>query len=191
MAKKFQIAVEAERFIHNDLSNCALHFSETIREKVISGETEGVYLDMMAALVFSAFSIEAKINFVGWRVLEDGWPERANLWEKIALLSKVLGFEVDRGSRPWQTLRNLKKFRDTLAHGKPEVVEEVKVVDVEPEVWDALKAQWEYSVTPEFVGQCREDENQIWELLLEAADIELFTTLTHGGHSLRSLTEGD
>lgn len=140
-----------------------------MKEQFDSGNTEGVYHTMMASLVFSAFSVEAKVNFIGWKVLGDGWPDRANLLEKIDLLTKVLGLNLDRGARPLQTISKLKRFRDTLAHGKPEIVEKASCADVAPEVWDALKAQWEQAVNPEFVNRCREDEDDLWQKLLSSA----------------------
>ena len=189
MAEKFEVWIEAERFIHNDLSNCAYDFRNRAQEKIESGQTDGVYHDMMAALVFCAFSVEAKVNFVGWRCLQSGWPERANLREKIELLNKVLSLDLSWGVEPWQTLLQLKRFRDTLAHGKPEVIDERKIVDVEPEIWAALKGQWESSVRPEFVAKCREAEQEVWTTLLSRADIPKSQTLTHGGHSLKQLIQ--
>ncbi|MDP5085369.1 MAG: hypothetical protein NWQ23_08105 [Yoonia sp.] len=187
MSKKYEVRITAERFIHNELSTCAWHFQDIANTKVQSGKREGLALDMMASLVFCAFSIEAKVNFVGWKTLQDGWPERTNLREKIDLLRKTLNLNIDWSERPLQTIAQLKRFRDTLAHGKPEIVDETKVTDIEPDVWDALKGQWERSVQQDFMNRCREDEAAIWNALLEAAGIELHETLTSGGHSLSVL----
>lgn len=189
MATKFEIRTEAERYIHNDLSGCSWDFQQRIQKQFDNGDTEGVYHNMMASLVFSAFSIEAKVNFVGWKVLENGWPDRANLREKIDLLQSVLTLELDWGTRPLQTLLQLKSFRDTLAHGKPEVIDNKAVIDVVREVWDALKGQWEASVNLPFVNRCREDEDALWKALISAAGIEAHQTLTHGGHSLKAISE--
>jgi hypothetical protein len=190
LAKKYEVRIEAERFIHNDLSNCSWDFQQRTKKKFENGEMEGVYHDMMASLVFSAFSIEAKLNFVGWKVLGDGWPERANIREKVNLLNEVLSCGFDWGARPLQTVAKLKRFRDTLAHGKPEIIDEVCEVDVEPSVWDALKSQWEESVTPSFVDICRDDEHSLWKTLLEKAEIGMEETITSGGHHLSALIEG-
>lgn len=189
MSKKFEISVEAERFIHNDLSNCAFTFSGRTEAKFESGETAGVYHDMMASLVFCAFAIEAKVNFVGWKTFEEGWPERAPFDEKVRLLNKYLNCDLDKGKRPLQTVSKLMKLRNTLAHGRPEIVKKVEVTEVEPVVWDALKGQWEETITRDFVNKCQEDEKILWDTLLSAAKIELHETLTHGGHTLRSLIE--
>jgi hypothetical protein len=76
---RYEVLLEAERFIHNDLSNCAWNFQQLVHKKIEKGEREGIYHFMLASLIFSAFSIEAKLNFVGWRYLADGWPERARV----------------------------------------------------------------------------------------------------------------
>ncbi|HEV8034310.1 hypothetical protein [Yoonia sp.] len=184
MAEKFEIRTTAERYIHNDLSNCAHWFQTTMNKKFEDGNLDGCGLDMMAALVFAAFSVEAKVNFVGFKVLENGWPERANLREKIDLLLRVLPLDFEWGNRPLQTIADLKRFRDTLAHGKPEIIDKTEISNVEPEVWDALKSQWEKRVSREFVNLCREDEKVLWKALLDAADIPIDKTLTIGGHDL-------
>ncbi len=189
MSKKFEVRTQAERFIHNDLSSCAHSFERATREKIATGETEVVYYDMMAALVFTAFSIEAKVNFIGWKTLEDGWPERANLKEKIDLLRHVLDLDLDWGTRPLQTISQLKRFRDTIAHGKPEIVDETKVVDIVPDVWAALKGQWEKTVNQDFVHRCREDEATFWKELLRGSSVQLNETITHGGHELKPILE--
>lgn len=187
MAKKFQVHTEAERLIHNDLSNCAWGMREDMNKKFESGETAGVYFDMMGALIFLAFSIEAKINFIGWKILEDGWPERASLKEKINLIYKVLDLDADWSRRPLQTISSLKRFRDTLAHGKPELVKEIKEVDVDPDIWESLKAQWEREVNPDNVNRCYEDIDNLWKLLLKEAEIPIAKTLTSGNQKLSSL----
>jgi hypothetical protein len=191
VAKKYEVRIEAERFIHNDLSNCAWDLQKRMQKQFDEDTTAGVYHTMMASLVFSAFSIEAKVNFVGWKTLKDGWPERANLREKIDLLNEILELGLDWGERPLQSVAQLKRFRDVLAHGKPEIVNEAIVVKVEPSVWDALKGQWEESVKPDFVKRCIEDENALWNILLESARIKPHETLTHGGHSLKTIIEPD
>ena len=191
MAEKYLVKETAERFIHNDLSDCAWWFKDLAAKKFENDDRSGVALVMMASLVFCAFSIEAKINFVGWRVLENGWPEMASFREKIDLLNKVLNAKLTWDARPLQTVHELQRIRNAFAHGKPEVVENEKIVDVEPEVWDALKATWEKSVNMDFLARCHDDENALWDVLLRCADIEPHETLTHGGHSLSVLIDAE
>ena len=189
MARKFEVRTQAERFIHNDLSSCAWWFEKAAETKIKSREIDGVYFDLMAGLVMAAFSVEAKVNFVGWKLLENDWPERAKLREKIDLLVKVLNLDLSWGERPLQTVAQLKRFRDTLAHGKPELVDLTEELDIEPTVWDALKGQWEASVRYDFLHQCRKDEDVIWRRLLDEAEISISDTLTSGRHSLKAIVE--
>jgi len=189
MAQKYEIHVEAERFIHNDLSSCAFYMRKLMHEKIDSGDNNGLYFPMMSCLVFSAFALEAKVNFVGWKVLKDGWPERANIKAKIRLLAEVLSLELDWGQRPLQTISKIIRFRDTLAHGKPEIVNETLVTDVEPEIWSALEAQWTTALTAENIDRCDDDVEAFWKQLLTAAGIAVSETLTHGGHHLSSVVE--
>ena len=189
MADKYLLQAEAEHFIHNDLSNCSWDFQKRMRNQIDSDDRLGIYHTMMASLIFSAFSIEAKLNFVGLKTLGKGWPERASLREKVDLLLVHLNVDLSWGQRPLQTIARLKKFRDVVAHGKPEIVNLEREVTVEPNVWDALKSQWEKTVTPEFVDQCRFDEDHFWRLILEKADISELETTTHGGYTLKAIVE--
>jgi putative transposon-encoded protein len=113
MAEKFEVSIEAERFIHNDLSNCAWGMRENMRKKIDADETDSIYFDMMGSLIFSAFAIEAQLNFVGWKVLGDGWPERANIREKINLLREVLKVEIVMGQA---TVANSCKVKTPARH---------------------------------------------------------------------------
>ncbi len=189
MAKKFEVRTQAEIFIHNDLANCAGHFRKVAREKIDTKKRTGVGLDMMAALTFLAFSVEAKVNFVGWRVFGDDWAERKPLKDKINCLNDSLEVGLSWGSRPLQTIDKLKTFRDTLAHGKPDIVDVTTIENVEPEVWDAMKGPWEEAIEITFVEKCKKDVRELWKLLLEKADIPLHQTLTHGGHSLKVILD--
>jgi hypothetical protein len=189
MAEKFEIQMEAERFIHNDLESCASGLRDAMHKKIDSDDRTGLYFEMMGSLVFSAFAIEAKVNFVGWKHLGNGWPERANLREKINLLIEVLPLDLSWEKRPLQTVSHLKSFRDTIAHGKPDIINKQETTDVKPTVEEMLRGQWEALVNPENVDRCCEDIDELWKTLLEAAVIPVEDTLTHGNLSLKTITE--
>jgi putative transposase len=72
----------------------------------------------MACLTMIAFAIEANVNFIGSEVMNP-WDEALPTKEKIKMISQKLGFAADFGKRPYQTVTELKQFRDALAHGKP------------------------------------------------------------------------
>lgn len=72
-----------------------------------------------ACLVFIAFSMEAFLNHVGHLFVNsfDSF-ERLKIKEKILILSRNIGFNVDFGHRPWQIVTPLFSFRNDIAHGK-------------------------------------------------------------------------
>jgi hypothetical protein len=82
---------------------------------------------LTAATLFTAFGIEGYLNFVGelkvesWAIVEP----RLSWRDKLKLVALQLGVSLDWGQRPLQTIDELFKFRDKLAHGKTirEVVE--------------------------------------------------------------------
>lgn len=191
MAQKYEVLTEAEHHIHNDLEACAKGLADVMREKIASDQRSGVGFDMMGSLIFIAFAVEAKVNFVGWKKLKNGWPERASLREKIDLLVEILPLDLTWGRRPLQTINDLRKFRDTLAHGKPREINEREVRDVEPEIWEALRAEWEGSVKPEFVERCIEDMDALWSVLVERAGIPDWETITRANQSLTVIQDGN
>jgi hypothetical protein len=74
----------------------------------------------VSAVLFSAFAVEAHLNHIGeiklafWQIVEPklGWRY------KFELIAQQLEIEIDSGKRPFQTLVEVFKFRDRLAHGK-------------------------------------------------------------------------
>ena len=52
-------------FIHNDLSNVAFYYKNLIIKRTSENDNKGITFDHMSCLVFSAFSLEAYLNFFG------------------------------------------------------------------------------------------------------------------------------
>jgi hypothetical protein len=74
-------------------------------------------------LTFSALAIEALANTIGDRMISD-WKdfESASPQAKVRLLAEQLGILYSSDSEPWRTIRWLGKFRNLIAHPKPETV---------------------------------------------------------------------
>jgi len=189
MAERYEIQIAIHRFIHNDLELCARDLRERVRRKFESGEAEGFFSDMMGSLIFMAFTIEANVNFIGWKTLDDGWPDRASLSEKINLLVKVLPLELEWKHRPLQTILKLNNFRNSIAHGKPKIVDPPTLVQTGPEALDLFKGEWESCVTQEFIDRSYEDMNSLWNTLLEAAKIPIGDTVTRSFQSSKLIRE--
>jgi len=80
---------------------------------------EGSYYQLMASLIFTAFTLEAYLNHIGqrifkcWNDLEQLSPSR-----KLNVIAEKLEVEKDDGKRPFQTVSKLFKFRNDIAPGK-------------------------------------------------------------------------
>jgi hypothetical protein len=148
----------------------------------------GGHFDIVAGLIMTAFTVEARINFVGWKRVAD-WKEFSPTSAKLGRLYQQLGMNSpDEAVRPFSTLADLRKFRDTLAHGKPETIEfhgEVVVDEDELSKID-LAGKWEANATSAFLSLAIEDSDQVWHDLLDAFGIDVYETLTQadGGNIL-------
>jgi hypothetical protein len=141
---------------------------------------------MIAGLTITAFAVEANFNFLGWKLI-DGWNERQPFFKKVKQICKHLSVDVDWDNRPFATIKKLKEFRDTLAHGKPEVLEneeEVILTDDELRKRGWLTPEWEKFLTGDFVTEAYDDMEVIWKLLLVESGLELFDTVTGGSSSI-------
>lgn len=75
---------------------------------------------LIPSMVFSAFRIEALSNLYGNQLFSH-WNqfESMSFIGKVTLISEFLKMEVDYSAEPWQTLKTIGQFRNTLAHAKP------------------------------------------------------------------------
>ncbi|TAU91317.1 hypothetical protein ELI41_23640 [Rhizobium leguminosarum] len=189
MNKKIRVRVQetSRIYIHNDLSNTGYYFQQRIEKRLKEEDREGIGLEMMACLTMMAFALEARINFLGFRLIKD-WDEWLPIKRKVKLVSKHLGISADFGKRPYKTVKLLKEFRDTLAHGKPATftdAREIITTHDELEKRGYLNADWESYVNIEFIRQAAADSDEIWRDLLKLADLNLFETLTQGDRSVQ------
>jgi hypothetical protein len=83
----------------------------------------------LASMVLSAFYIEAYLNFLGKEKLEC-WAQiekKLGPREKLELLTETIGCSIDKDRRPFRTFTEIIKFRNKIAHAKPEVIDFDKV----------------------------------------------------------------
>ncbi len=120
-----------------------------------------VRIELTPLVVFLAFSIESYLNFLGARKLSI-WDELERLpWRaKVSILHKVAGRSSDWSHDPLQFATEVFKFRDRLAHGKPERVLGPKTRDhVEAHriaTREDLQSEWYRSLTREWVVDAKE-----------------------------------
>lgn len=141
-----------------------------------------------ACLVFIAFSMEAFLNHVGHLFVNsfDSFDsfERLKIKEKILILSRNIGFNVDFGHRPWQIVKPLFSFRNDIAHGKttPSPIEIRKEIFLEQtdsfqKIGDKLRkvqilTPWEKFCTEKNIERAMDDVRQIFKTISKAAEIE-------------------
>lgn len=186
--EKIKVRQQAKKhiYVHNDLSNAAYHFNKKVNERLANNDKEGIAFDILAELIFLAFTIEAKTNFLGNRLVA-GWNEWRPFFTKLKHVLKHLALNVDFNTRPYSTIRTLKDLRDSLAHGKPLHLErdEEAIVDAsEADKSIDLSADWESYCNAEFANQAYEDVNGIWKQLLSASKLSLLETLSGGEQSI-------
>jgi hypothetical protein len=190
MAKRIKARVQksARVFVHNDLSNAALHFAEVVKAKQTNGEA-GILIDGMACAVMVAFTFEANVNFMGFELNKAGklpsWKEREPFDEKVKKVFGALGIVIERDTRPLASMERMKALRDTLAHGKPVYSEYDQLEIGTPEQIDLnstapLLAGWQTECTAESVFEAREDLEALWKMIIEKSGLELWDTMTTG-----------
>lgn len=186
---KIKVRLQARRhiFIHNDLVNAAFYFKTRIEERINNNDHNGVGLEIMAGLTMLAFAIEAKFNFLGDRLIND-WKEREPAIRKVEIVCGHLGVQPDFTIRPYLSIKELKNFRDTLAHGKPTDLyfdEEVIATHEELEQHGVMRPAWEAFLDKDFLARTYDDMNEIWKDLLARSKLEVFDTLTGGGRTIQ------
>lgn len=95
--------------------------------------------DALAAMTFSALAIEALCNAIGERIFSD-WDdfESSTPNAKLRLLADRLGVKYSKNEEPWATALWLVKFRNLVAHAKPEVLVEERVITAQEEYKERL-----------------------------------------------------
>jgi len=144
------------------------HASHVMLEKA-EKDKEGSFYQVMASLVFTAFMMEAYLNHIGPQIFKCwGDLERLSPLSKLDLIAEKLGAEKDDGKRPYQTLSELFRFRNTLAHGKSASLKsdnEVRLVDKQFDEYRYrhafLETEWEKYCTLDNASQALEDTETI------------------------------
>jgi hypothetical protein len=126
--RKFKRKQERHYSAHHTLLHVAnLHLAKAeLREP-------GWFYDAMITITFAALAIEAMTNAIGDCIVSD-WKDFESLSPsaKARLLAENLKLEYSGTSEPWRSIKWLGKFRNQIAHPKPEhVVHEQLITDAE------------------------------------------------------------
>ncbi len=108
-------------------------------------EPKGSYYTTMSALLLSAFTFEAYLNHLGDKTFTF-WEEieQIRVMDKFNVLCKHFQTSPDFSRRPYQTLKSLFKFRNSIAHGRSQILREYKDVSSQDDPHQHTpKAEWE------------------------------------------------
>jgi hypothetical protein len=136
-------------------------------------EVKGSKWLWMGSLIFTAFSFEAYMNHIGpkvftcWNIFEKAIPPEG----KLDVICERLKIVLEKNERPRQTLRELIKFRNNVAHGKTVPIEENTTPDADQYLDEFLGkrplAIWEEYCNEGNALRSREDIEKILKLIHE------------------------
>lgn len=149
------------------------HGSSVLLQRA-EAEAKGSYWLWMGSLIFTAFSFEAYLNHIGqklfacWDALEVLPPEG-----KLDVVLERLGIDLTRDKRPRQTVHEIFKFRNNLAHGKTVTIEEKAVRNADQYLDKFLGerplATWEKYCNKKNAERAREDVEKVIQLIHDKA----------------------
>lgn len=173
-------------YVHNDLFAAADHFKNAIEAKLKADDRKGIAYEYMACMVMLAFTVEARMNFLGHKLIRN-WNERQGFDKKLDEVFKQLGVVPDWENRPYKSIANLKVFRDSIAHGKPLEVEFDETLEGPADEIDRLidlNSEWTKYCQHEIVFDTFNDLQVVWDALLRNSGLTVFDTITHGSSGL-------
>lgn len=136
---------------------------------------EGSFYQLMSCLVFSAFAVEAYLNHVGERKIQYwGEIEKIEPMAKLKVLYSHLNLQFDPSKRPIQTIRQLFKFRNFMAHGRTEnLMGSGTLNKPAPDPGENLvETDWEKFCNKQEAERAIEDVKEVLETLCVAAGFD-------------------
>lgn len=149
---------------------------------------EGSFYEWMTANIFAAFSLEAYLNHLGplrfkcWEELE-----RLPVESKLALLLENVDQHPDFSRRPFQTVKDMFRFRNQLAHGRSEQIEETNIQKLFPgESPRYPQVKWEAQCTQQTAARFMEDARAVIVQLHEWAGLDTTLLFSFGEGAAKS-----
>lgn len=164
LSPKLKLTTERNFSAHHMLIGAAHTAFQDARAK-----QPGWFYNALVTITLCALSIEAMCNSIGDRVILD-WKdfESASPTAKLRLLCEHLKVDYDKNNEPWVSARWLSKFRNLIAHAKPEFVREEKVLsrdEYDNRGTEFPKSKLEKEITLGNAGRALRTAEQIKDLL--------------------------
>ena len=156
---------------------------------------EGWFYECLTTIVMAAFKFEAYLNHAGKAIFPSSWNkmERLSHREKRKRICAHLHIVEADGESRWQTISDLFTFRNSVAHGKSEVLDPPEAVEVgETEQLRRKKplAAWEQLCTVDFARRAYEDTEIVMKQIHSAAGLDEADWRRSGhSYSIRNVVE--
>jgi hypothetical protein len=180
--------LRGEVFVHRYLWHAYEHFAAEGKRA-----PDGPALPNVAALLMLYFAFEGFLNCLGSQAYPDTWQrERAfftggkypGTLGKLDYLAEQLGLPLDRGKRPYQTLKELDERRDAFVHPRIEqILREVKVPN--PDWMPSVEPLILSIAEPAFVRRAGKYVEGIADTLQAAAIEQHGSTVIYGDRAFR------
>jgi hypothetical protein len=204
MAKKIKARVQKTKhvFVHNDLSQAALHHEDAIQEKLNNGKRNGIAYDGMACALMVAFAFEANVNFIGFKLHEAGklpnWQEREKFDKKLNKVFKALSIPVEEDKRPTFVHE---AYESAARHAGARQARLCRIRQGSGRhagrnrpihrAWNLRARGWETECTPDAVKEARGDLEELWKLMIEKSGLSLYDTMTGGDGAISFIEHVD
>lgn len=181
-ARKLKRIQERQFSAHHMLIRAASIANERAKKR-----EPGWMFDELSAMTFSALAVEALCNSIGDKIVSD-WDdfESASPNAKLRLLAERLGIKYNKDEEPWATARQLVKFRNLVAHAKPQVIVEEEIMTQEQydkRLFDVPKSKLEKLITASNADRAVRIVEEIKDLLIGKMEPEQTLGLSVDGWS--------
>ena len=165
MAKNAKFESERKVNTYTDLA----HGANVLIDKSESDQ-KGSYYTIMGSILLTAFTFEAYLNHVGEKIFKF-WEEieYCRVKNKYKIIFKELDMNPDYSTRPYNILASLFNFRNSVAHGKSQILIESKKIS-----WkDDLDKHKPKTVSEEYCNlkNAKRAKEDIRKIILEMHDV--------------------
>ena len=170
MKKKRHIEAKKEVYIVATLRSVAWRLYKDAEENIKSSN-----LKCIGSIAFSAFTLEAYLNYVGenrikfWNIVE----KKLSPDEKLDLISMELKIDIDKGKRPFQSFGEIFKFRRYIVHGRSEIITDKGIQTLSENEYPILPdTEWQRMVSLEKTKIYLDDTKKMVEVLYEGSELD-------------------
>ena len=170
MTRKLKRIQERRFSAHHLLIHAAVIARDRSKKK-----HSGYMFDELSAMILSALAVEALCNAIGDRVIDD-WAndfESASPNAKLRLLARHLHIRYDKDKEPWAGARELIKFRNLVAHAKPQLIIEERMMtheEYDRRLFDVPQSKLERQISAANANRAVRTVEKLKEILIEKLD---------------------